>query len=538
MFEKLYEWVFSHEKVKTSKEIEPETKELKEPKTTQIADDLPIGFYAACVDSYGIGKNKTTDQEEIIKSLITRYRKMELVAEVDDAVDTIINEMIVPDEDSNVNVEIDLKMCELADSIKTKITESFKKILNLLNFNKDSYDIVRKWYVDGRIYFNIVVEEEKLNKGIKKLIYIDALDIFLNRKIITQNKYNYFYKYIDRDENKTYEVHTDLIAYAGSNKFDRIDGVNPVEISYLHRAFKPFNNLKNIEDSIVIYRLIRATEKRRFTVNTGMLNKTAAEEYMQKLINKFKNRLIYNSETGEVNVYKLNHSMIEDFWFAENAQGKGIKVDILEGGKGLTELDDLYYFKDAFYDSLKIPESRRNLDRERERAMFSTSSEISRDEIIFFKMIQRLRKQFSQLFIEFLKRDLIWTKILNKQEFDKIKNSINFIYNNDNMYEEIKQSTVLNNRLNNLILIQPYIGKYFTNDEIAYNILKFTEEEWKEKQKDFKKNKKIYDKMMYGDEQLPFNSGDNFNKNKEKSPLVTDVDNEEEKKENEDEMST
>jgi hypothetical protein len=533
---KLFEWFFTHKKVEAKQEIEPQIKNVIDDKTTQVVDDLPVGYYQASMDSYGVGRT-VTNQEEVIKSIITKYRRMEMVYEVDDAVNTIVNEFIVPDVDGNAIVNIDLKNCEIPDGLKDKIIKAFEKILNKLNFNKEAYDIVRKWYVDGRIHYNIVIDKENQKKGIQKLIYVDGMDIFLQKEMKKPNEYKYYYKFYNRDTKQNYEIHPDIIVYCGSNKFDRIDGVNPVEVSYLHKAFKPMNNLKNIEDSIVIYRLVRASEKRVFTVNTGMLNKQAAEEYMRKLVDKFKNRLVYDTASGEVIVYKDNHSMVEDFWFAENAQGKGTKVSILEGGKGLKDLDDLYYFADKFYDALQIPQSRRNTEKNQDMSMFSTNAEIHRDEIIFFKMIQRMRKQFSNLFLELLKRELIWTKVMDKNDFNDLKSNIFFNFNNDNLYEEMKETAIMNSRLNTLTMIQPYIGKYFTDYEIAYNVLKFSEEEWDEKQKDFKKNKAKYDKLMYGNEMgmnpqaNPYNNNINFGKN----PIVKDEDEENKDEDEEDE---
>lgn len=537
MFKGLFErfGMFTRRQIDSKQEVEKSVKTVIDQKTTQVVDDLPVGYYQTSMDSYGIGRG-LKNQEEIIKSLLRRYRKMELIEEVDEAIDIIINEMIVPDEDENI-VSINLKNCELPDNVEKKMVDTFDRVLNLLNFNKEAYDICRKWYIDGRIHFNVVVDKERQSKGIQNLIYVDAMDVFLVRETKNMNEYRYFYNVYNRDENEKPEVHPDFIVYCGSGKYDRVDHVTPIEVSYLHKAFKPMNHLKNVEDSIVIARLIRASDKRVFTVNTGMLNKKAAEEYMQKLINKFKNKLVYNVDTGEVDAYKNVHSMVEDFWFAENTQGKGTKLDIIEGMKGLNELDDLYYYKDSFYDALKIPQSRRNLDRERERAMFSTTAEIERDEIIFHKMIRRLRKQFSQVFIEILRRELIWTKVLNKKDFDKIKNSIQFVFNNDNLYEEMKESAILQNRITNLQMVEPYIGRYYTNDEIAYQVLKFTEDEWKEKQKDFKKNKKLYDTM--GGEEESFSSFGNQKQEKqvqdkeEDSLIDKDEEDEEEKKKKE-----
>jgi len=537
MFKQLFErfGFFSHEKLDSKKEVEPNIKNIIEPDTTQIVDDLPIGYYHTSMGSYGISR-KDGNQEEIIKSLIQRYRRMEMIDTVDEAIDIIIDEMIIPDEGGDV-INIELKKCELPEGVKDKIIASFDKILFLLNFSKDSRDICRKWYVDGRIHYNVVIEKERPAKGIKKLVYIDAMDVFPHREMAQDpNKYRYFYNVFNRDMNKNVDTHPDFVAYCGSGKFDRLDGVNPVELSYLHKAFKPMNRLTNIEDSIVIYRLIRASDRRVFTVNTGMLNKKSSEEYMQKLINKFKNKLVYNVETGEVDTYKNIHSMVEDFWFAENSQGKGTKLSVIEGGQGLKELDDLYYFKDAFYDALKIPQSRRNLERDREKGMYSTTTEIERDEITFHKMIKGIRKQFSQLFIEILRRELTWTKVLSNSDFDKIKNNIEFTYNNDNLYEEMKESAIMNSRITNLQMIEPYIGRFYTNDEIAYQILKFSEDEWKEKQKDFKKNKKLYDTMSNEEEKFS-NFGNQNQKeksqDKEEDSLIDKEDEEENKKEEE-----
>jgi hypothetical protein len=495
MFELIKEWLSSYREIKPTRiEITPAEEKIIDEKTTQFAEELPLGLNDVSYASYDFPLTQDINR---LREWLLQYRRFEFVPQVNEAIDNIVNEMVITNSDDEI-VKINLVKCEdVSDKIKEKIEDAFKKILRLLKFNKHAYDIVRKWYVDGRIFYNVVVNPQKLSDGILKLIYIDAekIQLFRDPRIHDTNTRKIFYRYENKESNQVFEIHPDLVVYSGSGFFDRLLNL---EVSYIHKAIKFINNLRNIEDAIVIYRIVRSSEKLVFTVNTGTLPKTKAEEYIKSMSAKIRNKFVYNTNTGEVQTDKNTMLIQENFWFPQNAEGKGTTVSTLEGGKTLGELDDLYYFENKLWEALKIPKSRRSSNQE--RSIYNTGREIERDEIQFYKFILMLRNNFSVLFNELIKRELIWTKVISENEWNEIEDNIKYEYTNDNLYTEIKESELMQMRLQNLQSVNEYVGRYYTQDEIAINILKMTEDEWKKKQKKLGKDRaaiaKINNELM------------------------------------------
>lgn len=484
----LTEWYYTvklKKPVEISTDYPPQHDEVDEiVDTTQFVTELPEGV---CSTIYQSGDRQ--DSEKTGNYWITQYRLAELYPEVRLALREIIGDAIITDDAGKI-VQIDLQNCELPEKIEKLIEESFEKILRLLKFNKKGEDIFRRWYIDGKLYYNVVVDNDNLKKGIQKLIYIDPLRINLVEEKERKNRKKqtgaqdweprYHYEYTDDYTNKMVRVDDlSLVVYCGSGVWHRLYNI---EVSNLQYAIKAINNLRNIEDHIIIYRLTRSIERRKFAVQVGHVNKTKAEEHVEKLRMKFRNDIAYDRVLGTVASERNKINMIQDYWFPINADGKGSDVSIVEGGKNLGELEDLYYFIEKVWRDLGIPLSRRELDKNRPTYDSGHSGSIEHDEVNFAKYITSLRNKFCDLFLELLGRELIFKQIMNKAEYENIRDHIQFKFTNDNLYEELKEIEINTMRLDLLSRQENYVGKYYTKDDIALKTLKFTESEWKEKQ--------------------------------------------------------
>jgi len=481
------------------KEMKPREEEVSQPviknldsNITQFASELPLGFYSSIYSTNTFNQGK---EEQNVNYWLPTYRIFEMIPEVDDAIQEIVNEAIVPDVDGTIlklNLsKIDKK--DLSNQMKEKVQEKFDKILSIMKFNQQATMLFKRWYVDGRIFFNVVLDKTRPKQGIQKLLYVDPISMKLIKEDHPNPKLAYtngiepklYYEYTNLPTNEAWKVSYDLVIYCGSDFYDRSAGL---ECSYLHKAIKAINNLRNIEDSVVIYRLVRATEKRMFQVQTGQLPKPKAEAYVKRLMNEFKNKLNYNSATGAISNDKNTININEDFWFPQDSGGKGTSVSILSGGQNLGQLDDLYYFVGKVWRALGVPESRRELDKQKSMFQGSRNGEIERDEIKFFKFIQRLRNQFVNIFTEALKRELIYTKIMSEADFEEIRDQIAYDFTNDNSYSEIKDLDLMDRRLDTIRNMQDYMNKYFTETDII-KLLHVTEEEFEEKKKEMEKAK-------------------------------------------------
>ena len=447
----------------------------------------PGGAYGTYVDLEGKAKNEG--------ELVTKYRQMVQQPECDSAVQDVVNEAIVVTEDSGP-VSIVLDNLDYPDSIKNKITKEFESVLKMLDFNNTAYDIFRKWYVDGRLYYHIVIDEKNPRQGIKDLRYIDPRKIRKIREPITEKDkrtgvtvykgINEYYMYnqggmTSANSSQGVKIAKDSIAYCHSGLLDER---NSMVYSYLHKALKPLNQLRMLEDAVVIYRLARAPERRVFYIDVGNLPKMKAEQYMRDMMVKHKNKLIYDASTGEVRDDRKFMTMLEDFWLPRREGGRGTEITTLPGGQSLGEMDDVDYFRRKLYKSLNVPVTRMESEG---NFNLGRSSEITRDEVKFNKFIMRLRTRFSILFDEILEIQLALKGVITRAEWKEMKQDIHFDYQEDNHFTELKDTEIMQGRLQILGEIDGYVGKYFSEDWVRKNVLRMTEEDIKNEQKQIDK---------------------------------------------------
>ena len=366
-----------------------------------------------------------------------------------------------------------------------------EEVLQLLEFDSRGYDVFRQWYIDGKLYYHVLFDGENFKDGIAELRYIDPRKIKKVKNVKKEKLANgvevtktveEFYLYNDKgiDEKTTQGVKLtpDSVVFCGSGILDQTNGL---VLSHLQKAIKPANQLKMVEDAVVIYRLTRAPERRVFYVDVGNLPKGKAEQYVTEIMNKFKNKLNYDSATGEVVDSKRHQSMMEDFWMPRRGGSQGTEITTLPGGQTLAQLDDVEYFKQKLQRSLNVPIGR--LQPEQNFSL-GRSNEISRDELKFQKFIDRLRSRFNVLFMELLKIQLVAKGIIKIEEWDELRKNIKIQYNRDNHFSELKELEVLQNRLNAVQMIDPYVGKYYSRAWVSKNILKLNEEEFEEMQEE------------------------------------------------------
>ena len=455
------------------------------------------GFYGQYVDIEGVFRNEY--------DLIKRYREMSLHPECDEAIEDIVNEAIVSDlHDSPV--EIDLSNLSVGDNIKKTIRDEFKYIKDLLDFDSKSHEIFRNWYIDGRLYYHKVIDLDNPRDGIQELRYIDALKVKYVRQMkkkdintptlitpqdkklaITPELDEYFEYNPTGGATKSYsptngvqgsiKIAKDAVTYCTSGLVDRNKHIT---LSWLHKGIKALNQLRMIEDSLVIYRLSRAPERRIFYIDVGNLPKVKAEQYLREVMNRYRSKLVYDANTGEVRDDKKFMSMLEDFWLPRREGGRGTEITTLPGGQNLGEITDINYFQKKLSKALGVPETRLggeggfNLGR---------SSEILRDELRFNKFVGRLRKRFSNMFLDMLKTQLLLKNVITVEDWSGMSEHIQFDYIYDNHFAELKQSELFQERMANLSQAEPYIGKYFSQDYLRREILHQTDDEIVEQDK-------------------------------------------------------
>lgn len=447
----------------------------------------PGGSYGTFVDLEG------TVRTEL--ELVTRYRDLALQAEVESAVDDIVNEAIVH-EDNKPLVQINLDDIEMPDRVKDKIREEFKTVTKLLDFQNMGYDIFRRWYIDGRIYYHMMINEKRPRDGLQELRYIDPRRIRKVREAMRKDPqaasrplpivpaYNEYYLYSPGNVanpmaaganpatmNMGIKISKDSVVYVTSGLLDQR---NRMVLSHLHKAIKPMNQLRMLEDATVIYRLSRAPERRIFYIDVGNLPKMKAEQYLKDMMTKHKNKLVYDAATGEVRDDRKYMTMLEDFWLPRREGGRGTEITTLPGGQNLGEMDDVEYFRRKVYKSLNVPQTRIQSD-----ASFNMgrSGEITRDEIKFSKLIDRLRGRFTHLFDTVLETQLVLRGVMSKEEWKLIKENVHYDFLRDNYYAELKEQEIINARLGILQNIDIYVGKYFSLQYVRENVLQMTEED-------------------------------------------------------------
>jgi hypothetical protein len=483
--------------IEDTEAVSPTTLSPVPPNSEDSVDHyLSSGFFGSYVDIEGVYRTEF--------DLIKRYREMALHPECDSAIEDIVNEAIVSDTNDSP-VQIELSNLNASDGIKKKIREEFKYILELLDFDKKSHEIYRNWYIDGRLYYHKVIDLKNPEAGIQEFRYIDAMKMRYVRqaKKKESDKYKISSRTVDNpmdfefpeieeyfvyNPKMTYPTGTpapgalggssqgikmskDSIAYCTSGLVDRNKGST---LSYLHKAIKSLNQLRMIEDSLVIYRLSRAPERRIFYIDVGNLPKVKAEQYLRDVMMRYRNKQVYDSATGEIRDDKKFMAMLEDFWLPRREGGRGTEITTLPGGQNLGEITDIEYFKKKLYRSLNVPPSRMdgeggfNLGR---------SSEILRDEVKFTKFVARLRKRFSAMFSDMLRTQLILKNIITPEDWAVMDEHIQFDFLYDNHFSELKDAELLNERLNMVQVAEPYVGKYFSQDYLRRKILRQTDQE-------------------------------------------------------------
>ena len=424
---------------------------------------------------------------------------MALYPECDSAIEDIVNEAIVADSNDSP-VSIELSNLNASDGIKKKIRDEFRYILELLDFDKKAHEIFRNWYIDGRLYYNKVIDQKNPQDGIQELRYIDSAKMKYIRQVKKQNNngiaarpekdnpasYNFpeleeYFIYTPGGNNsygggptKGIKMTRDSITYCTSGLVDRNKGST---LSWLHKSIKPLNQLMMIEDSLVIYRLSRAPERRIFYIDVGNLPKMKAEQYLRDVMQRYRNKLVYDANTGEIRDDKKFMSMMEDFWLPRREGGRGTEITTLPGGQNLGEITDINYFQKKLYRALNVPETR--LQGEGGFSL-GRSSEILRDEVKFSKFVGRMRKRFSHMFQDLLKTQLILKNIVTPEDWELMSDHIQYDFLYDNHFAELKEAELTTERLNLATLAEPYVGKYYSNDYVRRKILRQTDIEIEE----------------------------------------------------------
>ena len=449
------------------------------------------GFYGSYVDIEGVYKTEN--------DLLRRYRQMSLYPECDSAIEDIVNEAIVSDTHDSP-IEIELSNLNASDGIKKKIREEFKFVCELLDFDKKAHEIFRNWYIDGRLYYNKVIDQKDPHAGIQELRYIDASRMKYIRQIkkgkpgdqvqrlASQDVQAFpgieeYFMYTPQGSTTPYttaggnpakgiKLTRDSITYCTSGLVDRNKGTT---LSWLHKAIKPLNQLMMIEDSLVIYRLSRAPERRIFYIDVGNLPKVKAEQYLRDVMMRYRNKLVYDANTGEMRDDKKFMSMMEDFWLPRREGGRGTEITTLPGGQNLGEITDINYFQKKLYRSLNVPETR--IAGSDAGFSLGRSSEFLRDEVKFSKFVGRMRKRFTHLFNDILRTQLLLKNVVTPEDWDIMSDHIQYDFLYDNHFAELKDSELLQERLNLASAAEPYVGKYYSADYIRRKVLRQTDQE-------------------------------------------------------------
>lgn len=469
-------------------------------------DDDGAGYVTAAGAHYGtyvnLGEdNKVKDDAQLIR----QYRAVSHHPEVDAAVEDIVNESITTS-DKQSSVSISLDEVKISDSIKKQITEEFDGILQMLRFNEMGHDIFKRWYIDGRLYYHLVVDESSPRLGIQEIRPIDAAKTRKVKQVKREKdpktganivkKVDEFYIYQEIADatksgttgtNQGIRLSPDSIAYVTSGLLDE---QRTRVVSHLHKALKPINQLRMMEDSLVIYRLARAPERRIFYIDVGNLPKGKAEEYMKNIMAKYRNKLVYDASTGAIRDDRKHMSMLEDFWLPRRSDGRSTEITTLPGGENLGQIDDIIYFQKRLYRSLNVPVNR--LEQESQFSL-GRSTEITRDELKFQKFVDRLRSRFNGLFFDILKKQLILKNIITEDDWKEWSNNVHIEYARDNHFTELKEAEILRERLQTLDQMQQHVGEFFSKEWIWKNVLHFTDDQVKDMKK------QIQDELQSGE---------------------------------------
>ena len=481
-----------------AREKDEEVKSVEQSFTPPSNEDGALtiqsaAYYGTYVDMDGTAKNDV--------ELISRYREMAMQPEIESAIDDIIGEAICQDDDGKI-IKLVLDNLKVSDKIKNAIKAEFEIVLKLLNYNNMAQDIFRRYYVDGKMYYHVIIDRTKPTEGIKELRYVDPRKLRKVREVKKQkdertgvdlvnvvNEYYIFNDKVNTGSSQNFgpigvRITTDSIISVVSGL---MDSRRAVVLSYLHKAIKPLNQLRMIEDATVIYRISRAPERRIFYIDVGNLPKLKAEQYLRDIMVKYKNKLVYDASTGEVRDDRKHLSMLEDFWLPRREGGKGTEISTLPGGQNLGELEDVKYFEKKLYKALNVPISR--LNPETSGFSLGRTNEITRDELKFAKFVDRLRNRFADLFVQALGTQCILKGICTKEEWTDFKEYIYFDFIKDNNFTELKDAELMRERLSLLANIDPYTGRYFSQTWIQRNVLRLTDDEIKAMQEEMDEEK-------------------------------------------------
>jgi hypothetical protein len=483
----------------------------KLPSVVPPTDNDGAGYVTATAGHFGQYVNMDGDQSKDNAQLIMRYRGVSMHPEVDMAIEEIVNEGISSSENSS-SVEIALDDIEAPDKIKDQVREEFDSIIAMLKFNELGHDIFRSFYVDGRLYYHLLVNESNMKAGIQEIRNIDSAKVRKVKEIKYKkdpktgvklvDTIDEYFVYEDKpgNQNSGVKLATDSIAYVTSGLLDES---KKKVVSYLHKALKPINQLRMMEDSLVIYRLARAPERRIFYIDVGNLPRGKSEQYMKDIMTQYRNKLVYDADTGQMKDDRKHMSMLEDFWLPRREGGRGTEISTLPGGENLGQIDDVIYFQKRLYRSLNVPVSR--LEQE---AQFSLgrSTEISRDEVKFQKFIDRLRRRFSGLFMNILRKQLLIKGIITEQDWEEWKDDIYVDFMKDNHFTELKEMEILRERVGLMNEVTQYVGEYFSKDWVMRNVLQLSEDDMKDMQKEIDaevSDDEIVDKRPSADDDKP-----------------------------------
>ena len=454
---------------------------LPEPEDGALEVGPSGGAYGTYVDLEGYAKNEL--------ELIKKYREMATYPECDQAIDDVVNEAIVTNREESP-VSISLEKSNLSDTIKEAIKDEFAELIRLLDFRRVGYEMFRKWYVDGRLYFHVIIDEKNPKRGILELRPIDPLKIKKVRQPkLTQGPngaeldtsgFQEYYMFNERGISQTaggttVQIAGDSISYCHSGV---LDPDRKLVLSHLHKAIKPLNQLRMIEDAVVIYRISRAPERRIFYIDVGNLPKIKAEQYLRDIMNKYKNKLVYDSNSGEIKDERKHMSMLEDYWLPRREGGRGTEISTLPGGENLGELADVEYFKTKLYKALNVPPSRLEQDS---GFILGRAEEISRDEVKFTRFIERLRARFNHLFNDLIEKQLLLKGIVSSQDWKLVKDQLIYEWQTDSHFAELQNAQMMRERLGMLVNDMGYrdevVGKYFSQEYVNKHVLKLTQEE-------------------------------------------------------------
>ena len=463
---------------KKKQDQDEELKTFALPQNDDGAVTIQSGaYYGTYVDLDGVVRNEI--------ELITRYREMAMQPELESAIDEIVNESIVNDDHGHA-IEINMDDLKVSKKVKDQIQEEFENILKMLNFGNMGHEVFRRWYVDGRLFYHLVIDPKRPKEGIVEVRYIDPRRIRKIREIQKTKdprtgielikKVNEYYLYNERGvigahSNLGAKIAVDAVVNVNSGL---MDSKRAMVLSYLHKAIKPLNNLRMVEDASVIYRLSRAPERRIFYVDVGNMPTIKAEQYLKDIMTKYRNKLVYDSTTGEIKDDRKHLSMLEDFWLPRREGSKGTEITTLPGGQNLGEMEDVKYFERKLYKALGVPITRLE---QQQGGILGRSTEITRDELKFTKFIQRLRNKFASIFDDMLRVQLIAKGICTDEEWNQFKEEIYYDFKKDNNFNELKEAELLQNRIGLLQIVDPFVGRYYSKEWVRKHVLMLDDDE-------------------------------------------------------------